>query len=135
MRAIQFFLITLAVVIMFTTLHRRRSPRSQALKKVGLLATVLVAICAIAAPGWVQAVAEALGIGRGADLVLYVTTLALIYVATDVYLRFQETDRRIAELARSLAIERAEREQEVAEARTLKDRTSSEVGASPDLPS
>ncbi len=110
MRAIQIVLIALALVIMFVTLNRRSSQRSQAFKKVALVATVLLAISAIAAPGVVQRIAESLGIGRGADLVLYITTLALLYIAIDVYLRFQETDRRIAELARALALERAERE-------------------------
>ena len=58
MRAIQIVLIALALVIMFVTLNRRSSQRSQAFKKVALVATVLLAISAIAAPGVVQRIAE-----------------------------------------------------------------------------
>lgn len=109
MRLIQVVLITSVGIIMITTLQRRTSQRSQALKKIGLVAVSILAVAAIAAPSLVQDLAELLGIGRGTDLIIYVTAVALLYIATDVYLRFQETDQKISELARRMAIDEAAR--------------------------
>jgi small membrane protein len=68
----------------------------------------LAAAVAIAWPfGTVQLVAEALGVGRGTDLVLYL--FGLLFLATSFYFysRFVRVQRQVTELVRHLAIQEA----------------------------
>ena len=55
-------------------------------------------------------VARWLGIGRGADLLLYLSVLLMLVGFFYVYGRFRRLDRQITLLVRRLAIETAERE-------------------------
>ena len=68
-----------------------------------------MAAFAIAEPGVPQRIAEALYIGRGADLVSYLFVLAFLAGSFIVYARFQRMQRQITELTRLIAIERARR--------------------------
>ena len=52
-------------------------------------------------------VAHRLGIGRGADLLLYVSVLAMVVAFFYVYTRFRRLDRQITLLVRRLAIQNA----------------------------
>jgi hypothetical protein len=52
-------------------------------------------------------VARALGIGRGADLVLYCTAFATLIGFFYIYVRFRRLDRTLTVLVRQIAIERA----------------------------
>ena len=52
-------------------------------------------------------VARALGIGRGADLVLYCTAFATLVGFFYIYVRFRRLDRTLTVLVRQIAIERA----------------------------
>ena len=67
------------------------------------------AAVAIAIPGLVQAVAEWLGIGRGADVVLYLSVLGFLWVAFFLYARCLRLEREITALTRHLAIRDATR--------------------------
>ena len=55
-------------------------------------------------------VARWLGIGRGADLLLYLSVLLMLVGFFYVYARFRRLDRQITLLVRRLAIETAERQ-------------------------
>ena len=52
-------------------------------------------------------VARALGIGRGADLVLYCTAFATLVGFFYIYVRFRRLDRSMTLLVRQIAVERA----------------------------
>jgi hypothetical protein len=54
-------------------------------------------------------VARSFGIGRGADLLLYVSVLLMLVGFFYVYGRFRRLDRQITVLVRRLALESAER--------------------------
>jgi hypothetical protein len=53
-----------------------RGARRLALRRIGVLLVAAAAIVAIAAPSLTDKVAQAVGIGRGADLLLYGLTIA-----------------------------------------------------------
>lgn len=55
-------------------------------------------------PGITSDVANALGVGRGADLLLYLGLLAGIHSFLLLYLKERRLDRRITELTRAIAI-------------------------------
>lgn len=55
-------------------------------------------------PGITSEVANSLGVGRGADLLLYLGLLAGIHSFLLLYLKERRMDRRITELTRAIAI-------------------------------
>lgn len=67
----------------------------------------LAAAAAIGRPQLVQDVATALGIGRGADVVLYVSVLAFLGTSFYWYSRHLRTERRLTEVLRHLAVREA----------------------------
>jgi hypothetical protein len=56
-------------------------------------------------PGLVTAVANAVGVGRGADLVLYVMVVVSVFVWVGVYRRLHDMEARFVELSRNIALE------------------------------
>jgi hypothetical protein len=63
------------------------------------------AIVAILKPGIPQAVATEIGIGRGADLVLYLFVLAFLATSFYFYSRYIRLQRQLTEVVRHLAIQ------------------------------
>lgn len=90
-------------------LVRGRGPRGAALVRVVVWASALVAI---AFPILVQRFAVAIGIGRGADVVLYVFVLAFLGASFYFYSRYQKLQRQITALVAHLAIREARRGEE-----------------------
>lgn len=76
----------------------------------GWLAVWISAATAIARPSITITLAHALGIGRGADLVLYCAILAMLIGFFFIYIRFKRLDREITKLVRHIAIRQAERD-------------------------
>jgi hypothetical protein len=73
------------------------------------LAIWTIGALAIVWPRSTFLVARWLGIGRGADLLLYLSVLFMLVGFFYVYGRFRRLDRQITVLVRRLAIENAER--------------------------
>lgn len=74
------------------------------------LAIWTVGAVAIIWPRSTVVVARSLGIGRGADLLLYVSVLLMLVGFFYVYGRFRRLDRQITVLVRRLAIDNVDRE-------------------------
>ena len=108
----------LAVLIVVTAVaaaRHRITPRVA----LAWMALWLGAAAGIAFPEILAAVAHALGIGRGADLVFYVFILATFVAFFVTYLRFRRLDEQLTKIVRHLAIQNAEREEEQREPRSL----------------
>lgn len=102
---------TLALIplLVMASLTVRGAVRGQIRKRVAFL-WLLLWLGAAAALVWPRStvfVAERLGIGRGADLVLYVGVLLSLSGFFYVYTRFRRLDRQITLLVRAVAIENA----------------------------
>lgn len=97
------------VVIGLTFLRNRHVLRFQAGKKLAASAFVLLCLVSVADPEITNWIANRVGVGRGADLLLYLTVLGFLFVALNTYLTFKDYDGRLTRLARSLAIEEAVR--------------------------
>jgi hypothetical protein len=63
---------------------------------------------AVLFPGTVTDVAQAVGVGRGTDLVLYVLAVTFLFVTIALYLRLSDMHDRYVELARKQALLEAE---------------------------
>lgn len=63
---------------------------------------------AVVVPDTTNEVAHFVGVGRGADLVMYVSIVAILFVLVHYYSKFVEVQRNVTQLARELAILRTE---------------------------
>jgi small membrane protein len=71
--------------------------------------TWLSAAAAIIHPQSVQKLAEWIGVGRGADAILYLVTLAFLLVSFYFYSRYVRLQRQLTQVVRHLAIQEARR--------------------------
>lgn len=67
---------------------------------------ILLASYVVMVPNLANRVAKFAGVGRGADLIIYICIALGAYLGTILYLRSKETDLRIARLVQRLAIEK-----------------------------
>ena len=65
---------------------------------------VLLAVVTVIFPDMTNTIAHWVGVGRGADLLLYLLTMAFIFSIFHAYLQEKRAQKRIVLLARRLAI-------------------------------
>lgn len=101
---IQLILIVSILGVLMRFLSARNSFQIQAWKKVLLLLFGLTAIGLVLSPNILDGIAHLLGVGRGADLLLYGLTVAFIFEQLNNYMKEKEEQRRLVVLARKIAI-------------------------------
>ena len=90
-------------------LVRDRVPgRQQLLRRLAGLLVVGLGIIAVLWPAITTEVANAIGVGRGTDLVLYVLVMVFIYTALTTSQRIHHLERQITLLVRELALQRVQ---------------------------
>jgi hypothetical protein len=95
------------VALAALVLLRGQGARHQAVRRLGLVAFAGLAIVAIVFPDALTVVANAVGVGRGADLVLYLLVVVFFsYVATR-FVRDKRQDAHLTLLARRQALAEA----------------------------
>jgi len=104
MRPIQFLLAGLVAtgVLMYV-----RSLKTRVVDRVVVLTVGLVGLVLVAIPDWSTTLALTLGVGRGADLVLYLGLVGLGWVSLLLFAKLRETDQRLTQLARAIAVQQA----------------------------
>jgi hypothetical protein len=80
------------------------------MKIFGALFT-LIAIGVVLFPNSSNRVAKWVGVGRGADLLLYLLTIAFIFTVLHIYIKGKQEERRLVILTRKVAILEAELKQ------------------------
>ena len=91
------------------------STRGRASKRLLLIGFGALIVITIVNPDITTQVASWVGIGRGADLVLYLTAIGLMLLAALTYLSHRGTETRLAEIVSAQAADRAVRAFESAE--------------------
>ena len=76
----------------------------KAWKRLALIGLLTLAILAVIFPEIVDDVAKAIGIGRGADLLLYATVVAFIFVTLNIYVKFREVSSRQEKIISHMAL-------------------------------
>lgn len=101
-----FQVIALLVVALFLIVTLAAMFRGWATRREGLLWTLvwLATGVAIAWPDVTKKVANALGIGRGADLVLYSAVVVMLVGFLMVYVRLRRIQRELTLIVRHIAI-------------------------------
>lgn len=102
--------LALFVVVGLLVLTISAMVRGWATRKEGIIwSTVwLLAAISIVRPGLTGAVAKILGIGRGADLVLYCAVVFMLVGFLMVYIRLRHLRRELTLVVRHMAISEAE---------------------------
>jgi hypothetical protein len=97
-------LILIALVGYYGFVRRRRSP----VDIVVIMALVGTAAFCVIDPEATNAIAHAVGVGRGADLVTYLVEVALLFIVLHYHARLDDLRSKVTVLARELALLRAD---------------------------
>jgi hypothetical protein len=109
---IQILLIAMALVLFAFFVRSSHSVPTQAVKRIGFVAFVILNMYAVLRPDDTTWLAHKVGVGRGADLLLYLLVVAFAFFAVNTFLRFRTLERRFTDLARSIALSNAQSPQE-----------------------
>lgn len=102
--AAQVFLLSLVALIMGLVILRHRQ------RKIGTFALLFWlflwtgAAVIILFPNSTMVVANFLGIGRGSDLILYLSVILIFYLLFRLYVRLEQMDQGITQIVRALAL-------------------------------
>lgn len=102
----------IVVFLVAVRLFRSRGARAQAIRRLGLIAFVAFALVTILFPDVWTSIARVVGVGRGADLVLYGLVVAFLSFTVTTYLRFRDLETRYTRLARRMALDEARHQHE-----------------------
>jgi hypothetical protein len=105
---IQYLLIAAVPVMFVLFIRSRHGVRMQAGKRLGFLLFLLANIWAVARPEDTTRLAHLVGVGRGADLMLYTLIVAFVFSVFSFYLRINDDEQRVTKLARAVALRDAE---------------------------
>ncbi len=105
---IQILLLLAVLGLLFVFVRSSGAVYVQASKRIALVLFAIANIYAVMRPDDLTTIARMLGVGRGADLVLYALVVAFMAGMFSFYQRFRVVDRRYTELARTVAIREAE---------------------------
>lgn len=90
-------------------LLRERVPGQHLLiRRVGGIAVVVGGVIAVLWPDITVVIANAVGVGRGTDLVFYVSVMVFLYYAVATSQRIHRLEHNVAELTRALALDQAQ---------------------------
>ena len=106
MTPIQFILI---IGFLFTGLFYFVRLRNRIADVLLLFVLVAAAVLFILFPDWTNVLAKKLGVGRGADLVLYIGIVLFYFVVLKLYARMRKLEQQITDLIRKQAIDEAEK--------------------------
>lgn len=101
---IQILLILFVVLAVLYVLVNRNKQSGRAWKKIALAMFACLTILTILFPEITSYVAKLLGVGRGADLLLYILVVAFIFYALNGYLRQQDQHDKMNRISRKVAI-------------------------------
>lgn len=101
---VQALLVVIGLLFLVKALSSRRTYYINAWKKIGIILLSILMIVAVIFPNLTTELANILGIGRGADLLLYTLFAAFIFTVLNQYLKDQDQRDVIYRLARRVAV-------------------------------
>lgn len=101
---IQVIVIVVALAVIFFALSGKQTHAARAWKKIAFCLLAVAMVVAVLFPGLTNTLSHAVGVGRGADLLLYLLTLAFITYVVNSYLHNQTEKDRLFRLARKVAL-------------------------------
>ncbi len=108
--AFQIFLIVFSVIVITRALRQYNKKEVSRYWVIAWSLVWCVVIGVALMPQGTDAIAEAVGVGRGADLLVYLSVVFLLYAVHRLMVREQKTREEMTELVRAIAIDRAKHE-------------------------
>lgn len=107
MTGIQVVLIILLLLILAYTVSKLRSRKTDLL----ILGFMVVAgIALVLMPDYTIWLAKKLGVGRGADLIFYLSILAFWYVILRLYIRIRKLEQAVTAMVRQQSLDNASKQ-------------------------
>ena len=104
---IKIVLIASSLAVLVAVFRHRQRVELRAGSRLLALVLGALAVASIADPDIPQRAASAVGVTRGTDLILYVLVVVFVLTSLGLYFRVRESDRRLQDLARTIAINQA----------------------------
>ena len=128
MTLIKLLLLAAIVVIGLLAFRGSRKALHKVLWRAYVVLVVIAAGLAVIFPDALTEVANVLGIGRGADLLLYLLVVTFMLVSVVLFRRINALERRYTALARAMAVQEALATRQESWAGDVADRTESSSG-------
>ena len=103
----QWVLIVALLLVGFYLLKAKRSASQQAVRRLSIIVALFAGAFAVLFPRYTNALAGLLGIGRGADLLLYASVIFALFYVVHQYRRQLWQEKVTTALARSLTLTQA----------------------------
>lgn len=104
----QWVLVIALALIGLYLVKARKSASQQAIRRLFILIALLAGLFAVLFPNYTNAIANLLGIGRGADLLLYGFVIFVLFYVVHQYRRQLWQQKVTTDLARALTLAQAE---------------------------
>ena len=104
----QWVLVIALALIGLYLVKARKSASQQAIRRLFILIALLAGLFAVLFPNYTNAIANVLGIGRGADLLLYGFVIFVLFYVVHQYRRQLWQQKVTTDLARAIALAQAE---------------------------
>jgi small membrane protein len=88
----------------YSVMHGRATALSLLLRRVATMLAIGVGATAVVFPDLVTYVANAVGVGRGTDLLLYLLCVAFLFTSIGLHMRLARINDKYVELARQVAL-------------------------------
>ena len=103
----QWILVAAFVLVGFYLLKARRSSNQQAIRRLFIVIALIAGLLAVLFPEYTNTLAGLVGVGRGADLLLYAFVVLGLFYAVYQYRRQLWQEKVNTELARALTLTQA----------------------------
>jgi hypothetical protein len=103
-RPIQLIIFFLLLAVMFVYFKRLRS---KLLDRLIVLIIGSLGLLMALVPEWSNLIANAVGVGRGVDLVIYLSIIGLVFLWISLYTKIRDLETLQTQLVRNLAINQA----------------------------
>ena len=104
---IQLILILGFMVLLYRVLVNPVGYQLRAMTKILAILFIIIAVITVIFPNATNTIAHAVGVSRGADLLLYILTLAFIFAMFNSYIQSKRNQERMVHIVRALAISEA----------------------------
>lgn len=112
MVAIQVILVGAFVLLLIRFVTNPVGYQTRALTKIFMILFTFIAITVIIFPNMANTFAHWVGVGRGADLLLYIVSLSFIFTVLNGYVRGKKVEQRMTILAREVALLKAQQQRQ-----------------------
>jgi small membrane protein len=105
---IQALLVMALVGLLVVFTRREHGVRMQVGKRLAFVTFIGVTVYGVLRPDDLTRVANHVGVGRGADLLLYGLLVSAIFLVVNTGMRFRGVERQLTDLVRAIALQDAE---------------------------